>query len=250
MRADEAAALAAEIAAACSEVLGDRLVAVILHGSLVLGDYSPGRSDVDLLAVVERPLTDDELAALEQVLLARRAGAAGIDLRVVTRAVAAAPTESPAMELYVGLHHGQEPEVLRRIDGERDLVAELSMVRADGRSLVGPEPTAVVGAIPDEWVVAYGDQVLERWQQLTDDAEHAGLMVLTACRIWTFAVEGVHCSKTVAARWALQREPALPAVEAALRRRAGDTKAQVEPADIAALLARVRGELARRYPGL
>jgi hypothetical protein len=103
--------------------------------------------------------------------------------------------------------------LLRRIVGERDLVAELSMVRAVGRSLVGPDPTAVVAAMPAEWVVAYGAEVLERWQQLTDDAEHAALMVLTACRIWRFAVERVHCSKTEAAHWALLQEPALPAVE-------------------------------------
>jgi len=238
--------LAREIADSCAQLLGDRLVAVILHGSLVLGDYSPPSSDVDLLAVVERPLTDDELAALAELVLARRGEAAGIDLRVVTSAAAGEPTESPAMELYIGVHHDQEPELLKRVAGERDLVAELSMVRADGRSLVGPEATTVAGPVPDEWVVAYGDEVLERWQQLTDDAVHAGLMVLTACRIWRFAAEGVHCSKTEAARWALRQEPALPAVAAALRRRTGDPSAQIAPADIAALLARVRGELARR----
>ncbi|HUI36758.1 MAG TPA: nucleotidyltransferase domain-containing protein, partial [Gaiellaceae bacterium] len=210
--------LAQEIADSCAELLGDRLVAVILHGSLVLGDYSPASSDVDLLAIVERPLTDDELAALAELVLARHGEAAGIDLRAVTRAVAGEPTESPAMELYVGVHHDHEPELLRRIVGERDLVAELSMVRAVRRSLVGPDPTAVVAAMPAERVVAYGDEVLERWQQLTDDAEHAALMVLTGCRIWRFAVGGVHCSKTEAARWALLQEPALPAVEAALRR--------------------------------
>lgn len=242
--------LAQEIADSCAELVGDRLVAVILHGSLVLGDYSPASSDVDLLVIVERPLTDDELAALAELVLARRGKAAGIDLRVVTRAVAGEPTESPAIELYVGVHHDHEPELLRRIDGERDLVAELSMVRADGRSLVGPDPTAVVAAMPAEWVVAYGDEVLERWQQLTDDAQYAALMVLAACRVWRFAVEGVHCSKTEAARWALLQEPALPAVEAALRRRIGDTNVQIAPADIAALLARVRGELARRYPAM
>jgi len=242
--------LAQEIAYSCAELFGDRLVAVILHGSLVLGDYSPASSDVDLLAIVERSLTDDELAALVELVLARRGEAAGIDLRVVTRAVAGKPTESPAMELYVGVHNDHEPEQLRRIDGERDLVAELSMVRADGRSLVGPDPTAVVAAMPAQWVVAYGDQVLERWQQLTDDAEHAALMVLTTCRIWRFAVEGVHCSKTEAARWALLQDPVLPAVEAALRRRIGDTNGQIAPADIAALLARVRAELARRYPAM
>jgi len=242
--------LAQEIADSCAELLGDRLVAVILHGSLVLGDYSPASSDVDLLAIVERPLTDDEPAALAELVLARRGEAAGIDLRVVTRAAAGEPTESPAMELYIGVHDDHEPEQLRRVDGERDLVAELSMVRADGRSLVGPDPTAVVAAMPVEWVIAYGDQVLERWQQLTDDAEHAALMVLTACRIWRFALEGVHCSKTEAARWALLQDPALPAVEAALRRRIGDTNGQIAPADIAALLARVRAELDRRYPAM
>jgi hypothetical protein len=42
----------------------------------------------------------------------------------------------------------------------------------------------------------------------------------------------------------------VPAVEAALRRRTGDTNVQIVPADIAALLARVRGELARRYPAM
>ena len=242
--------LAQEIADSCAELLGDRLVAVILHGSLVLGDYSPASSDVDLLAIVERPLTDDELAALAELVLARRGKAAGIDLRVVTRAAVGEPTESPAMELYIGVHHDHEAELLRRIVGERDLVAELSMVRAVGGSLVGPDPTAVVAAMPAEWVVAYGAEVLERWQQLTDDAEHAALMVLTACRIWRFAVERVHCSKTEAAHWALLQEPALPAVEAALRRRIGDTNGQIAPADIAALLARVRVELARRYPAM
>jgi Nucleotidyltransferase domain len=31
---------------------------LILHGSLTLGDYLPGRSDIDLLLIVNDPLTD------------------------------------------------------------------------------------------------------------------------------------------------------------------------------------------------
>jgi hypothetical protein len=54
----------------------------------------------------------------------------------------------------------------------------------------------------------------------------------------------------MSARWALLRKPALPAVEAALRRRIGDTNVQIAPADIGALFARVRAELARRYPAM
>jgi predicted nucleotidyltransferase len=37
--------------------VGDTVAAVILHGSLTLGDFLPGRSDVDLLAVSTAPST-------------------------------------------------------------------------------------------------------------------------------------------------------------------------------------------------
>ena len=40
---------------------------MILHGSLTLADYLPGRSDVDLLVVVDGPLTDAQLADWEAI---------------------------------------------------------------------------------------------------------------------------------------------------------------------------------------
>ena len=235
--------VAEELAGDCTHLLGDLVVAVILHGSLVLGDFRPGRSDVDVLVVVERPLADAELESLRDAVVARREHApGGIDVRVVTKEVAASPPTEPAMELYVGLHGDGEPEVLTRVD-EPDLVAELSMARADGRSLAGDAASRVLGEVPSEWLLAYGDASLERWERLTDDAEHAELMVLTSCRIWRFAVEGVHCSKSEAGRWALARDPSLAAVEDALRMRAGEPDVLVEPSDIATLIARVRGEI-------
>ena len=46
---------------------------MILHGSLTLGDYVPGRSDVDLLVVVDAPLTDAQVAQLLALVRARLA---------------------------------------------------------------------------------------------------------------------------------------------------------------------------------
>lgn len=108
-----ALAFAEELAAACERLLGDLLVAVMLHGSLAFRDFRPGRSDIDILVVVERPLSGTEIAALQEL---------------VTR--------------------------------------------------LGPRAPGGI-----EWVVAYGDEHLARWQGLTDDEEHGELMVLTTCRI-------------------------------------------------------------------
>jgi len=248
----QALTFAEELAAASAQLLGDLLVAAILHGSLALDGldgFTPGRSDIDILVVVERHLDDGELAALQDLVLRLSPTAAGgLDYRVVRRAVAASPTRSPAMELYVGCHGDWAPEIESRVAGEPDLVAELSMARAFGRTLVGDEARSVVGAVPDKWVVGYGDEIIARWQKLTDDAEHAELMVLTTCRIWRFATEGVYSSKPEAGRWALARDPSLAAVQAALRQWAGESGVRVAPDEIADLLALVRKEIARQAP--
>ena len=65
---------------------------------------------------------------------------------------------------------------------EPDLVIEFAIARAHGRSLLGSAPEAVVGAVPAGWLLEIGDRQLAAWQKLTDDADHAELMVLTACR--------------------------------------------------------------------
>lgn len=213
---------------------------MVLHGSLVFGDYAAGHSDVDLLAIVERPLLEREMEALTSAVAAEHS-AVPLDLRVVTRRTAAAPPEAPPMELYVRLGRPGQVEIERR-RAEPDLVVELSVARSHGRALVGANPPTLIGAVPDEWVLAVGDAQLARWESLTDDARAADLMVLTACRIWRFAEERSHCAKSAAGSWVLARDPSLEAVRGALRRRAGEP-VQIDPAEIGRLLKTVRRRL-------
>ena len=71
------------------------------------------------------------------------------------------------------------------------------------------------------------------------EPQYGDLMVFTACRVWRFAEESRHCSKSEAAEWALARDASLSAVEAAVRRRHGDpTPLDEEP--VRRLLATVR----------
>jgi Aminoglycoside adenylyltransferase, C-terminal domain len=135
----------------------------------------------------------------------------------------------------------------RRHPGERDLAVELSVCRTYGRSLLGAAPAELLGEVPDRWVVAAGDAQLAAWQAIGDDPPYAELTVLTACRVWRFAEEGRHASKTAAAQWALERDPTLGVVGDALRRRLGDPATRIDPAQVARLLAVVRARLAEAH---
>jgi Domain of unknown function (DUF4111) len=135
------------------------------------------------------------------------------------------------------------PEVAARQPAEPDLLVEPSICGDHGRTLRGARSRQAIGPVPHQWVVRAGDAQLARWQSLTDDAAHAELMVLTACRIWGFAEERTHCSKSEAGLWTLARDPSLQAVRDALRLRAGD-QVQLAPAAIGRLLKTVRARIA------
>ena len=47
-------------------LLGENLIGLYLSGSLAYGDFVPERSDIDLQAVVQSPLTQDELRSAEE----------------------------------------------------------------------------------------------------------------------------------------------------------------------------------------
>jgi predicted nucleotidyltransferase len=219
MRGEASARTVAErFADACRDILGGDARSLILHGSLAAGGFRPGHSDIDILAVLGHSPADPQLDALERVVRQADLGsAAGIDLHVVTAAAAGTPARTPPLELHIGRYDGSSigVEIERRLAAAPDLPTELSMARADGVALSGAQPRAVIGPVPAQWIVERGRHWLTKWQSLTGDAENAAFMVLTACRIWHFAVRNAHCSKIHAAEWALGRKPSLTAVRQA-----------------------------------
>lgn len=179
------------ISGVCTTVLPD--ATVILHGSLALGDFQPQRSDVDLL-VISDAATDGLVAAVER---AWKQEPIDVDLRVVTYDVAARPTRTPHMTLHLSLT-GENGLRVEQEKDEFDLVVEFSVCRQLGH-------TQVIGPVPDEWVDEVGAAVVERWKLIGYDPPHQELMGLTACRVWRFREERIHCSKPAAAAWAQTR---------------------------------------------
>jgi aminoglycoside adenylyltransferase-like protein/nucleotidyltransferase-like protein len=240
----EALRFAEALGRSCAAALEGSIAGVILHGSLTLGDYIPGRSDADLLVVVNDSLADSQLAALTESQRGQRGRVpVPADLRVVTRQVAAVPTRRPPMEAYIRFYPRSEAAVETRHPGERDLVVEFSICRAHGRRLSGATSAELIGEVPTEWVLAVGDAQLADWQRIGDDPQYAELAVLTACRIWRYAQERRHGSKTAAAEWVLSIDPTLDVVRQTLQQRRGHRTGSINGEQVQDLLAMVRARL-------
>ena len=155
------------------------------------------------------------------------------------------------MDLHVGRYPGSsmELEVEPKVRAAPDLLTELSTARLHGRALMGAEPAEVIGFVPTEWVRERGSHWLTAWQSLVGDSENAAHMVLTACRIWRFSVEGVYSSKAQAATWVLARDASLTAVGQALRQRMEDPETPISEAGIAQVLATALHEIKSRHEG-
>jgi predicted nucleotidyltransferase len=228
--------------------IGSNVVAVILHGSLVSGDFVANKSDIDLLVIVHRPLADQQKSSLASTVTSLARGR-WVDYRVVTSDVALRPLPLPKLDFYVGMHpsvpHGVEVE--HGPLGEPDLLFEFAICRQEGRSLVGPEPPDLIGAVPEDWLLDLGDAYLKRWQEIDYDERSSELMVLTACRLWYRSAEHRHCTKSAAANWVMRQAPELRAPELALEGRRRDASPAISEADVRTLLARVRTVLTARH---
>src|SRR6266446_1149161 len=99
----ESAEYADEVASQLRTALGDKLVGVYLHGSAVLGDFVRERSDIDVVAVSDGPLTVEEKHAIVERLSSEslRCPVGGLEFHVVDRHAVDALPDSPAFELHI-----------------------------------------------------------------------------------------------------------------------------------------------------
>jgi hypothetical protein len=122
--------------------LGTELIGVYLHGSLAMGAFDSGRSDVDILAVCAAALPRKRRIDLGEALAAIPGPSSGGDLEfsLVAEAVARTQPAIPSFEVHVSTH--EHPSVVDGSDrpGDEDLVIHFAMARTRGNALMGPAP--------------------------------------------------------------------------------------------------------------
>ncbi len=216
------AAWLSDIVEAISSCLGPNLEGVYLHGSLAMGCFHAGTSDVDLLLGVGRSLRNEERDSLRDLLLARSGDPHPAELTVLTRADRF-PWRHP---MPFDLHYSElwrpafaaeaagGPRVVQPA-GDGDLAAHVAMLLARGRRLRGEPIETAFLAVPrrdflDAVFTSDAGEALAELRRTPVDG------ILNLCRLGLYARTGKLGSKREGAIFALA-EPGLPELQTVAR---------------------------------
>ncbi|WP_211102429.1 aminoglycoside adenylyltransferase family protein [Azospirillum brasilense] len=202
-------------AAVVRDVLGGAASAAYLYGSAVAGGLRPN-SDLDILVVTDRSLSDGErVAIIRQLLPISGSTAVGGPGRPIELTILARPALIPwrhpgALELQYGewmrvdFERGDMPEWPYR---DPDVAVLIETARCGALPLFGPPVDSVLDPVPHaDLVQAMVDMVpiLIPGIEEGDDRRNG---LLTLARIWTTLTTGEILPKDQAADWALARLP-------------------------------------------
>ena len=201
------------------ERLGKSLIAVYLHGSAADSGLQP-HSDVDLLAVVDRPMTAESRQDLAAELM-RISGRYPSDLEgrrplevIVFLCADLSAIRYPARcEFIYGewLRDAYEAGAIPEPACDPELTLILAQARECAKPLLGPSASELLPAIPkDDIQRATRDALPALLEALPDDARN---VLLTLARMWRTLATGDFVPKDAAALWA---ESLLPTQETAV----------------------------------
>jgi hypothetical protein len=189
--------------------LGNDLMGSYLFGSVVAGDFDPGISDVDTVAVLQSDLTAAQVGALERLHreIVEEMPRWEDRVEVVylsSRALKTFRTEaSAAARISPG-------EPFHAVEVDHRWLIDWYQLRAVGIALFGPPVTSLVPAIShDEYVEAVRSHMLT-WPDRVDQLATRGAQayaILTMCRGLRTWRTGEQVSKREGARWVCEALP-------------------------------------------
>ncbi|WP_033256527.1 nucleotidyltransferase domain-containing protein [Kitasatospora phosalacinea] len=210
----------AELVRRTRAVCGTRLTGVVAVGSLALGDYRHGRSDVDVTVLVEGPPSAATLRELADALDHRQlpCPAAGLELVVYPADFARVPSGEAGylLDLNTGSHLPGRAAFDPAGAPSFWYVIDRSVAHQDGIALYGPPaPEVIATPRPKDLHAAIRASVREH----DDGAGHlADNRVLNGCRSVVYCRTGRWLAKRAAAGQVAAAEADFrPLVEAAVR---------------------------------
>lgn len=193
--------------------LESSLLAVYLHGSAVSGGLCP-HSDIDLLAIIQQPLTIDNRQALVHDLLAISGhypndpkGRRPLEIIIFNHADLLSSAYPARCELMYGewLRQGYAQGHIPGQVCDPDLTLVLANARDQAMALLGPRAQDLLPHIPTANIhQAIHDAMPALVETLPGDERN---VLLTLARMWYTIETGRFTSKPQASEWAAARLP-------------------------------------------
>jgi hypothetical protein len=238
---EDAAAFGQDVAAILESTLQSELVGACFVGSVALGGYVTGESDIDIAAVCRGRLDQPTKKRLADRLLAvtMNCPARGLEFTLYRSEVASSPPSGADFEVNVN----GGPRMARhvRLSSEDEprfwYILDRAIAHRHGIGISGPHPGQVFSDAPRQLLLeVMGDSM--RWHR---EHEKATLYsVLNGSRAWRFAVEDILGSKLEGARWARSRWRTPALIDAAVDLRHG-RRARLHSGEVDLFLAHVEG---------
>lgn len=189
----------------CGELLG-----FYIHGSIALGGYVPGRSDLDLLVVCKSSMTARQRMDFADALLLFHNAPCPIELSVLTQdglshnpPVCTFHFSSMWAPRYAA--HDETNPLLHSDFPDGDIPPYFRVIRQCGIRLFGQEAASLLPAVSDE---AFFSAIAGDLDDFSfDDYDQFASNILTLPRILSFAETHKILTKEQAAHWAAERFP-------------------------------------------
>ena len=195
------------------EILQDNLVGVYLHGSLAMGCFNPQRSDIDLIIVINDPVSDSiKRAYMEMVVNHNTSGSKkGIEMSVVLKKVCNPFIYPTPFELHFSAGHldwyKEDPEeYIQEMKGvDKDLAAHFTIINKRGKCLYGLPKKDVFAEVPaTDYMDSIWFDVEHAKKEIT---EYPMYLILNLARVLAYKEEELVLSKKEGAEWAIEKLP-------------------------------------------
>ena len=195
-------------------ILKDNLTGVYLHSSSVMKCFNPEKSDINLIIVVDRPLTDSiKREYLDMAVGYNASGPAkGIELSIVLREVCNPFVYPTPFELHFSAGHLEwykdDPDnYICKMNGtDKDLAAHFMIINKRGRCLYGAPVEEVFAEVPGcDYMDSLWYDIERAAEEITEDTMY---LTLNLARVLAYKEEGLILSKKEGGEWAIKNLPA------------------------------------------
>lgn len=191
-------------------IFENNLVGIYLHGSMAMGCFNPMKSDVDILVIVEKAVTDLQKKMFMEVIMTLNDSAPtkGIEMSLVRceyckKFVYPTPFDLHFSVMHLNWYKNNPEEYIEKMNGtDPDLAAHFVITKNRGIVLYGKAISEVFGEIPME---AYLDSIKRDIMGAEDEIIGNPIyIILNLCRVSAYIQHRLVLSKKEGGEWGLK----------------------------------------------